>query len=241
MILICFIIGSVIGGFSSVFIYHLSREISIIKPRYCSSRNKKLKIYELMPIVSFVFLKGCCSHCKYKIPSVYILIELLTGIIAVILYLKMGLSIYFFKYLIFSIIIIISTVVDFTFGIIPNVTNILGIISGVLFAINEGKVKTSLFGILLGLVFMGSIYYISKGGMGAGDVKYTFVLGTFLGPEKLILALFISFASGAIVGLYLVLLKRKGLQSKIPFGPFLSFGAICSLLWYKHILQFIGF
>lgn len=243
MILFYFVIGTVIGSFLNVLIYRLPRGISIIKSRsFCPNCNKELRIYELIPIISFIFLRGSCSQCKYKIPYTYILIELLSGVLAVSLYLKTGFSTLFFKYLILSSIIVVSTVVDLKFGIIPNTTNALGTIFGILFAIVEGQVKISLYGILLGFVIMGGIYYISKGGMGAGDVKYTFALGAFLGPRKLILALFVSFVSGAIVGLYLIFFKNRGLKSKMPFGPYLSFGAICALLWYENILQLvIGF
>ncbi len=243
MPIIIFILGTIIGSFLNVCIYRIPREESIVFPSsHCTSCNTSLKWYELIPILSYVFQKGKCRYCGEGISPQYPLIEILNGLLYLVVFHYFGCNLNFIFYgIVFSILIVIS-VIDFKFQIIPNSLNIFLIIIGIIY---KGLYFT-LYGILpdilnsiIGLIIPSIIFLIiaivSKGGIGGGDIKLIGVLGFILGFKLSILNVFLSFILGAIISIFLLLFKIKGKKDAIPFGPFICLAFMITVLWGQKI------
>jgi prepilin signal peptidase PulO-like enzyme (type II secretory pathway) len=280
-ILLCifiFLFGLIVGSFLNVVIYRLPRDISIVKKTrsFCPKCKKQLSWWELVPLFSFLFLRGKCFKCKKNISWRYPVVELLIGLLFLSVFQKINFqfsifnfqSISNFQFLIYLIyyFIIISLLIgiffiDLKHYIIPDSLIIIGSVASLLyllinqflilnsrFAVNDLRLtihdsrislffnkfipisnfsfNTShfinhLFFAIIGLVFFGVIILLTKGkGMGMGDMKLAFLMGLVLG-EKLLIALYLAFVVGALVGIILMILKKKKLNSMVPFGPFL--------------------
>lgn len=234
--LFIFVIGTVLGSFYNVVGWRLPREESIVSPpSYCPNCNHKLKILDLIPILSYVFQKGKCRYCHQKIAWYYPIFEFLCGLVFLLCYLVFGLSPELLKSLTFVSMLIIIMVSDFNYMIIPD--EILLIFSS-LIALEIGLIngyKELLIGILNGSLAFLSMYLLKKIGdfifkkesMGGGDIKLMFVFGLMLGFPLAMISIFI----GSFVGLPLsLLLLTKKNDHVVPFGPYLSIGAIIVLL-----------
>jgi leader peptidase (prepilin peptidase)/N-methyltransferase len=191
----------------------------------------------MVPVVSYLILRGRCRSCRAVISFQYPLVELLTAVISELLYLKFGLSGLFFKYLLFSYLLIVISFIDLQQHRIPNILSISGIIIGLIWACFYGK--TGLFqavlGLALGGAFLFPIAYFYPKGMGMGDVKLLAMIGVFTGIKPVLFTLFSGSALGAIIGLILIGCKVITRKTPIPFGPFLATGAVVGL--FLNILQ----
>ncbi len=230
-----FIFGAIIGSFLNVVaLRHNTGEPIIYSHSRCFSCGKKLFWKELIPIFSFIFQKGKCRHCRSNISFQYPFIELLTGLIFLLIFLKFqftdyGLLIAGYWFIIFSLLIIIA-IYDFRHQIIPNkfvyAFIILSLISCFVLHI------LCLYNFLAGLIFFGFfalLWLVSRGKcMGFGDAKLALGIGWMLGLKSGIFALLFSFWIGALVGILLVLFRKKkyNLKSAVPFGPFLALGSL---------------
>jgi len=249
--ILIFIFGAVVGSFLNVVILRLNTGQSIVSGRSkCFTCAKKLKWYELLPIASFVFLRGKCSDCKVKISWQYPAVEILTGLIFLLIFnfefliFKEFLIINFlnvgFFWIIFSVLIIIA-VYDYHHQIIPNlfvwVFNGLAFIG--LFRIFNWN--NLLAGFIL-FVFFVLLWGMSKGKwMGFGDAKLALGIGWLLGTAKGVAAVTLSFWIGAIVGVLLIFLNKNkyGLKSSVAFGPFMILGTAISFFWGEKIISFL--
>ncbi|KKT19136.1 MAG: Prepilin peptidase, partial [Parcubacteria group bacterium GW2011_GWB1_43_8] len=209
-----FVLGAVVGSFLNVVILRLNTGQSIVSGRSkCFSCAKKLRWYELLPVISFIFLRGKCSACKTKISWQYSLVETITGIIFVLLF-QQSQNIFSFGFFIltFSFLIIIA-VYDYRHQIIPNL--FVWIFNGLAFI---GLFRTSDFGfrifnwnnLLSGFIlfaFFALLWGVSKGRwMGFGDAKLALGIGWLLGMTKGIAAITLAFWIGAIAGVLLIYL-----------------------------------
>jgi len=228
---------------------------------HCFSCGKMLKWFELIPVISFLFLRGRCSNCKSKISWQYPLVELVTGIVYLLVFLKIqqlpdwqnlnALMSTLFALVIFSILIVIS-VYDIRHQIIPDACAY--VLAGLalvpvlykLFYIENLSNLSNLAhwqglsaGLFLAAFF--AFFWLVSGGkwMGLGDAKLGLGIGWFLGLPKALVALVFSFWLGAIVGISLMILERKKykISSAIPFGPFLAVGALLAFLFGDMILK----
>ncbi len=235
-----FILGAVIGSFLNVLIYRIPRDISIVKPSsFCPHCNHKLAWYDLVPIISYMHLRGRCRYCKERISPQYIIVEVLTGISFLIAMWKLNLSIQFLKIAIFASLLIVIGAIDTIDGVVPDLIVFPGIAIGIIFSLIEGK--QSFLDALLGMGFMAAFFLliilVSKGGMGEGDLTFGLLLGTFLGFRLSLVTLLIAFVGGAIISLLAVLLFKKGMKDRIPFAPFLSLGGFVAAIWGINIIQ----
>ncbi len=244
IILIIFIFGIILGSFFNVCIYRIPRGKSIIYPSsHCPKCGTPLKFYDNIPVISYLFLGGRCRYCGARISPIYPLVEILTGILYVVSYLYFRASgIQFLSAVFFVSFLIIITFIDLEHMIIPDVIVYPGIFAGFLFSFLKGKIflYDGLLGALIGGLAIFLIVFLSRGGMGEGDIKLSAMIGSFLGVKYVIMSLIISFIVGGIVGAFLLLLKIKGRKDPIPFGPFLSIGAIISLFWGSMIANMWG-
>ena len=257
---IIFVFGLVIGSFLNCMVYRLNEGISFVSGRsFCPACKHTLAWYDLVPVFSFLFLKGKCRYCGGKISWQYPIVEISTGLAFLLAsltalnsQLSIASSLLLLAYLlIISSLLIMIFIFDLKWFIIPD--KILSIAVGVvavfhLYNFFSGSYTQSqalgfLFSALGACAFFLAIFLLTKGkAMGFGDVKLAFFMGLFLGWPKIAVALFLAFLIGAIIGSTLIVSKKKGWRSEIPFGPFLIAGLFIALVWGSDIFNFyLGF
>lgn len=233
------ILGLCIGSFLNVVIYRLPRGESITLERsHCVSCGQQLRWYELIPLFSYLFLRGRCRTCHEPISLRYPIVELLTGIIFVLVFLQFGLTLELLKYLFLSALLVAISFIDLEYFIIPNSLIIIGLVGGVILniAAQDVELVSALIGILTTSGFLLLVALISRGGMGGGDIKLAAVTGLFLGWPLAPLGLFLGAFIGGIMAIFLLLLKIRGRKDPLPFGPFIALGALISILCGNQIL-----
>jgi len=252
--IIFFILGLIIGSFLNVVILRLNTHRSFGGRSGCMSCGKKLNWHELVPLFSYLYLRGRCSGCKTKISKQYFWVELLTGLIFAGLFLKFQ-DLFLINTLTFSItmafyatmfsILIVIAVYDLRHKIIPDsLVLTLGTLSfvGLFFFDNFGfnihipSLMQFLSGILIPLPFA-LFWLVSRGKwMGLGDAKLAIGLGWLLGLSRALSGIVLSFWTGAIVGVILILFSKKhSIKSEVPFAPFLVLGTILAFLFELHL------
>jgi len=249
MILNCFsfIFGAVIGSFLNVCIFRIPDKTSIIKPlSQCPHCHHPVRFYDNIPIISFIMLRGKCRDCGGKISWRYPLVELITALLALLLFLQFGLTLKFLTFFIFTAVLIVITFIDLDHQIIPDVLTLPGIPIFFLLAIFVVKVPwlEALIGLLIGGGMLFAIAFIyqlitKREGMGGGDIKLLAMIGAFLGWKSLIFILLFSSFSGAIVGITAMIINKQDMKYAVPFGPFLSAAAVAYLFWGDAFIRFL--
>ena len=245
-----FMFGMCIGSFLNVCIYRLPSSMSIINPSrsFCPQCNSAIQFYDNIPVFSYLWLKGRCRNCKASISLRYPLVELMTGILAIAILFMFGLTLEGFVYFIFISSLLVITFIDIDHKIIPDIISLPGIPIGLAasFVLPDITFKSSLIGLLVGggsllLVAWTYSFITHKEGMGGGDIKLLGMIGTFIGWKGVIFTIFAASLAGTLVGIIVMLLKGKNLKFAIPFGPFLSIGAMSYvffgekvIFWYLH-------
>ncbi len=248
-LIFAFVFGLTIGSFLNVCIYRLPIKKSIVTPpSACPSCGYRIRFYDNIPVLSYLMLWGRCRKCGTHISLIYPAVELATGLISMALLMKYnilnGNFPIFFIYLIFISALICIGFIDLEHQIIPDVISIPGIIAGLFFSlvINHIPWLDSLIGILAG----GGIFYLvavlfelimKKEGMGGGDIKLLAMIGAFLGWKSLYFVILTSCLLGGIIGGFSLIMSKKGIRTKIPFGPFLALGAILYVFFGKEIIN----
>jgi leader peptidase (prepilin peptidase)/N-methyltransferase len=257
ILLFVFILGLVIGSFLNVVIFRLETEDKIVNSRSkCLSCGHQLSWKDLFPVFSFIFLRGKCRYCGRKISWQYPLVEIATGVLFVLLFSNIFYNYDFtflniFNYLslifIFSALVVVF-VFDLRHYIIPDEVIYPAIlVSSILVGLNSlavsGVFEFSYFidhfssALLAGGFFLFLVLLTKGKGMGGGDIKLGFLMGLVLGFPNILLALFIAFISGAIIGLLLMAMGKKKMKSMVPFGPFLIFGFLVSYFYGAEIID----
>lgn len=255
--LFVFAFGLIIGSFLNVLIYRTIHGESPWTGRSrCDHCRKQINWYDNVPLFSYTLLRGKCRYCKKKITTQHLTIELLTGMLFVWWYV-MGFA--FFQltqtpllylqpvfWLLVGILLLIIFVTDWLYQIIPDYATIaLGILAFLyrLYLSLKGVMQWQDFwlAILSGFVLMGMLgflWWITRGrGMGFGDVKFALVMGWLLGWPRSLIAFFLAFVLGAIVGVLLIVFGRKQMGSKIAFGPFLVLATLLALMYGNQLWQ----
>ncbi|MCK5312266.1 MAG: prepilin peptidase [Desulfobacteraceae bacterium] len=241
-----FMFGACAGSFYNVCIYRIPKKESVVYPgSSCPFCHKKIPFYLNIPVLSYFILRGKCKYCKHPFSSRYPLVEALTGLIIVLLYIKFGYSSTTIFYFVFVSILIIISFIDIDHQIIPDIFSLPGIIifaASPLFVPDMSFVD-SILGILLGggsLYFIALTYYILKKteGMGGGDIKLLAMIGAAIGWKGVIFTIFIGSLTGTIAGI-IIMLSSKIINTKlkIPFGPYLSFGAVIYIFYGDALIR----
>ncbi len=237
--ILCFLLGLAIGSFLNVCIWRLPREESIIRPgSHCPACSSPLGIRDLVPLLSWLFLRGKCRFCAAKISPRYPAVELLTGGLFFLTYLHYGPSPAMIAAMVFSAFMVAITFIDLDHQIILDGMLALLAVSGLVLQLMTGAVGfwSMWLGALVGGGLLLAMAIISQGGMGGGDVKFAAALGFWLGWPGILLGLFIGFVAGGLVSLLLLVSGLRGRKDFIPFGPFIALGAWIALLYGKQIL-----
>lgn len=231
MPLVIFILGLCVGSFLNVLADRLPRGESVLWGRsHCDHCKKTLRWYELVPVFSFLFLRGQCMRCHKYLSIQYPVVELITGFGFVFLYVQFGYSVIRIidYWIIFSALLVLF-ISDLKYQILPDSMIVLGSLAALL--------DPHVIPALGSLAFLYLLWAITRGrGMGFGDVKLALFMGLFLGYPNIIVAFYIAFLTGAGIGVILVLVGKKGLKSTIAFGPFLIVGTAIAFLWGQNIL-----
>lgn len=239
--------GAIVGSFLNVVILRLPREdISIAFPAsHCPKCGHSLAWYENIPVLSYIVQLGKCRKCKTPISGQYPTVEVLMATLSMALIHRFGLSFATGGYFLLVAALLVIIFIDIRLQIIPDVISLPGIMVGLVFSFVNPYVHwlDSLIGIVAGggiLYAVATIYFLwrKQDGMGGGDIKLLAMLGAFLGWQSLPFIVFFSSVTGSIVGLVAMAVQKKGAQTRIPFGPFLSLAGIFYLFFSREINYF---
>ena len=242
------ILGVAVGSFLNVCIDRLPRNESILNPpSHCEACHHRLAARDLIPVFSYLWLKGRCRYCQASIPKKLLWVELAAGIIFPFLYWWCGLSTELAVMAFYACLFTIIFVVDLEHGLILNRVVYPGMAVALLLALFLPQpwlarwvvpgVANAAIGGAIGFIMFFLIAIISRGGMGWGDVKLAALIGLATGFPLVLIALIIGAILGGVVAVALVVGKRKKRKETIAFGPFLSLAAMVTLLWGGHILN----
>jgi leader peptidase (prepilin peptidase)/N-methyltransferase len=240
-----FFFGLCIGSFLNVCIYRLPQSKSIVHPRsMCPNCGTLIRFYDNIPILSYLLLRGKCRHCKAPISPRYPVIEFMSGILAVGIFMKYGMTFEAMIYYAFVAVLLVITFIDVDHQIIPDVITLPGIplFFAASFALSQVTVVESLLGVLIGggsLFLVAWLYHLltHKEGMGGGDIKLLAMMGAVIGWQGVLFTIFMGSAVGTVSGLLLMLKNRKTMKLAIPFGPFLAIGATTYIFWGPQLID----
>lgn len=233
--IIVWIYGLLIGSFLNLCIYRIPRGESVIfPPSHCGFCKHRLNLKDLIPVLSYLTLRGRCRYCKLKISPRYLIMEIFTAMIFLSIYLKYGVGFQFFKYILLSCFMIVIGLIDFDTQDVYTVTTYSGIVIGIVFTV-LGKLfygynpVDNVIGMLVSLTIFFCIYFF-LGGMGAGDIEMAVLGGIFLGFKLTILMIFLAITLGGIIALGLIISKKASKGNYIAFGPYLAFSSFIVIL-----------
>jgi len=239
--------GALIGSFLNVCIYRLPARESLVRPgSRCPHCKTPIAWYDNVPILSYLWLQGRCRSCRAGIAWRYPLVEALNAAGYGFIVWRFGATVTALVYaLLFSALIVVSCI-DLDHMIVPDRITLPGIALGL--AVGTFLLPRwwdSIGGLLLGgglLYFMAWIspYLFGKEGMGGGDIKLLAMIGAFLGWQQVLLTVIVGGLVGAVVGVALIGARVMPRGAYIPFGPFLSFGAVVAMLYGTELLAWYG-
>lgn len=268
-----FLFGLIIGSFLNVCILRIPTGKSIVMPASaCPKCGAAIRPYDNIPVISYLILRGKCRGCKTKISPMYPLVELLTGLLFFACYYAFGLSVETLKWATFSAIMIVLVFTDLRERILPDVVNFTGFALGLVFSFfvapTDGSalwianhifqfpppqpvlsLADALLGAALGsglLWLVSEAYFRLRGreGMGLGDVKMMLMAGAFLGAKRTLLTIMAGSILGSVIGIAVIVARRKEADYELPFGTFLGAGALLVVFfgtpvvnWYQSLLM----
>jgi leader peptidase (prepilin peptidase)/N-methyltransferase len=245
LIFYAFVFGLCIGSFLNVCIHRLPSGQSIVRPpSSCPLCSTRIRWYDNVPLVSYLLLRGKCRGCAAPISIRYPLVELLTGLSATAVFIRFGPSLSAAVYFIFIAALLVITFIDIDHRIIPDSISLPGIPLGIaasFFLPNitwiESVLGTLLGGGILLAIAWGYQIITQKDGMGGGDIKLLAMMGAFIGWQGVLFTIMASSFIGTGIGLVLMIRAGKGMKLAIPFGPFLSMGAILYLFFGPDLIN----
>ncbi len=243
-------LGLFVGSFLNVCIDRLPRRESIVTPpSHCSSCDRKLRLVDLIPVFSYIWLRGRCRYCGAGIPVKLPVIEAATALLFAFLYWNFGLGFELAVFLVYTSILVIVFVIDIEHHLVLNVITYPAM--GVAFIVSffwpgvrtfsvfwpQLGVESALLGGVVGAAILAVPFIIYRGGMGMGDIKLGALLGLMTGFPLIIMAILFSWVGGGLVAIVLLALKIKGRKEAIAFAPFMVTAALVTLLWGDAIYQ----
>jgi leader peptidase (prepilin peptidase)/N-methyltransferase len=252
------VLGVVVASFLNVCIDRLPNKESLLFPASrCASCNHRLAVKDLIPILSYLRLRGRCRYCQTHLPKRLLWVEIGTGALFAYLYWHYGLSAELAIASIYCCLFIVFMVIDLNHGLILNNMVYPSIVAALVISIflppsnlshsngtaallfsnlPQSGIAQAAIGGSIGLVLFLLIIIISKGGMGWGDIKLAILIGLVTG-YLVFIALFLAALSGGLFAVILLLFKIKKRKQGIPFAPFLSIGTMATLLWGNSLLN----
>ncbi|MFD2657486.1 prepilin peptidase [Gracilibacillus thailandensis] len=237
---VSFVFGLILGSFYNVVGLRIPQQTFLSSSRSaCPACNQTLRWYELIPVLSFILQKGKCRNCQQSISILYPLVELLTGIGFLLSYLHLGLSLDL--WITFSLISLFSIVLvtDLRFMLIPNKILLCFLPVFILFRVLQPLEPwwSSITGAIAGYGLLALIIIVSRGGMGAGDMKLLGLLGIILGFPYILLAFFIATIIGLLSSMIMMLKSGFKAKQEVPFGPAIILGALITFLFGDYLVE----
>jgi len=250
--------GACVGSFLNVCIYRIPRDESVVTPRsHCPHCGSLIPWFLNIPVASWLFLRGKCASCKGPISFRYTLVELLTALLFLAVFMKWAAPqalhmlpiphpLIIPVYWVLLAGLILGTFVDFEHYIIPDSVTLGGMVVGPILSalvpvLHSQEVwwrglATSALGLVVGFGVLYAVAWIGekafkKEAMGFGDVKLMGAIGAFLGWQATLFTVFVASLLGSVCGLFLIAFGGVKMQSRIPFGPYLSAGALIWVFW----------
>jgi leader peptidase (prepilin peptidase)/N-methyltransferase len=240
--------GLLVGSFLNVVIDRLPEGRSLLHPpSHCQACSTRLKAADLIPVVSYLALRGRCRYCQAKISLRSPLVELLTGTAFGLLFFFIGpswelaVAIFYFCLLVVIFFIDLERELILNWLVYPAV--VIALILSLFSEQISGSVLTipsfgdALLGAGIGFVLFLVIALVSRGGMGMGDVKMAALMGAMLGYPVVLAAVFLAVIGGGLISVLLLVFKVKGRKEGIPFGPFLALGTLAALFWGRALID----
>lgn len=244
-----FLLGITIGSFLNVCVYRVPLGISVAKGfSACPSCSARLTAVDLVPVFSYVALRGKCRHCGTRISPMYPLVEAAVGVLFLLLFIRFGLSYDLLIYAALISLLAIIALIDYKHMIIPNGLVVAGLVLG------AGKLAASIFTDLFGswtlyaigfaagalpllLIALFCAWVLKKEAIGGGDIKLMAFAGLVIGWQLIIPAYLIGIITGALAGVVLMATGKKKRGDEIPFGPFLCVGILVSVFFGYDIIR----
>lgn len=244
--------GLLIGSFLNVCIYRIPRGESInFPPSHCTNCKHTLGVLDLIPVISYMGLRGKCRYCKTKVSKQYIIIELLNGVLYGAAIYHFGLNISGIMACVFISIMIVLTLIDWQTMLLPTKIIKVGVIIALVLRVVDAYLSKDInrfiegvYGGVVGYGILALLFFIclkvsQKEGMGYGDVRYLGMIGCFTSWQLVLLTLFSSSIIGSIYGVIQLRIRQK--SEPFPFGPFLSIGALLALFYGESFIRwYIG-
>lgn len=239
------VFGAAVGSFLNVVILRLPREdVSIAFPAsHCPLCQHPLAWWENIPLLSYLLLRGRCRNCRATISWMYPLVELAMAVFSGLLFWQYGPTLDYGRFFVFFAALLVIIFIDIHHQIIPDRISLPGIVLGLATSLFSHQItwQQSGLGVLLGggLLYLVAWAYLTlakRNGMGGGDIKLLAMIGAFLGWQSLLYVVFASSLTGSLIGIIAMIRQGKGGKTRIPFGPFLAFGAITWVLFHEQIM-----
>ncbi len=249
------LLGASVGSFLNVCIDRLPRGKSIVSPpSNCDSCQHRLSARDLVPVFSYLWLRGRCRYCQARIPLRPLLVEILTGFLFALAYITFGLTARLPIVMLYTGLFIVLGIIDFEHKLILNKITLPAAIAAIiidflapppaLIPISSpfGGVVNGLIGGLIGAVFILIPYLLAlviykKEAMGQGDIKLAALIGLAVGARLVLVSLLTGVLLGGLVAIGLIALRVKGRQDQLPFGTFLAVSTIITLFYGTQILD----
>jgi len=242
------LLGLAVGSFLNVLIDRLPEGKSILSPgSHCQACGRSLSIADLIPVFSYLWLKGRCRTCGVKLPLRLPLVELATGALFALLFWRFGFSAELAVSLFYGCLFLVIMVIDLERGLILNKLTYPAMAAALIFglALSDSEIVPSIgsaaAGGGLGLATFLLIVIVSRGGMGFGDVKLAALAGLVVGFPSVFVAILLAVLTGGLVAVALLATGKRSGKQAIPFGPYLALAAFSALLWGQAIFDwYIG-
>jgi leader peptidase (prepilin peptidase) / N-methyltransferase len=238
------LVGLLIGSFVNVLAHRLPRDLSIVSPpSHCPSCGAPVLAHDNIPVLSWILLRGRCRSCKARISVRYPAVELANGFLWVAAYERAPSWGDFASGALLCSLGLALLLIDADFQILPDVLTLPGIVAGVALSFVSLR-RTPLQAALGAVLGAGGLYLLAfayekiagQEGMGLGDVKMLGMIGAFLGPAGMLVTLLFASLSGSLIGVALILGKRGGAKTRLPFGVFLALGAVAAWFFGESLL-----
>lgn len=249
------VVGMATGSFLNVCIDRLPLRRSLVSPpSHCDACQHKLSSMDMIPIFSYLWLRGRCRYCRARIPRRVLLVEVLGGILFLLAFWRFGLSAQFALTAFWGCVFLVIVFIDWEHQLILNrVTYPAAIVALVILAIDsllpepgildnlgflpKPSILSGVIAGAIGFVFFLIVFLINPRGMGMGDVKLAGLIGLVTGLPLAIVALLTGIFLGGLAAVVLLSLRLKGRKDVIPYGTFLAIGPIVALLWGNEIFN----
>lgn len=242
-----FMVGATVGSFLNVVVYRLPKGESIVYPASrCMTCGSDIRMYDNIPLLSFILLRGRCRDCGAKVAFRYPLVEFISACLSLGLYQKFGLSPAYLVFFLFCCSMIVVFWIDLDHMIIPDVISLNGVAVGLILSMAGFIPGMSFKGSLIGILFGGVILYVpavvyekvrGSEGLGGGDIKLLAMIGAFTGIKGVVFVLFLSSLCGTVAALISIAAKGSSAKTPIPFGPFLTSAGVVYVFWGDKVVE----